>query len=212
MLVFLSFLKLQLKHLLAQLGQVLKAQDGLTWLFSLVGILGLICSVSGLVSLAVVFSQSSTQSCPIPLTESLPQEVETIKVEVSGAVVKPGVYQVGTEERVGEAIAQAGGFSSEADASWIAQNLNLASPLEDSQKIFIPLQSSQSHQLPSAPDEGLLSVNTATQAELEELPGIGAKRAQAIIENRPFLKIDELITKEVVTEAIFVELRNLIKI
>jgi len=59
-------------------------------------------------------------------------------VDVSGAVIKPGVYEVKQGTRVGELIGMAGGVSDDASSMWISRNLNLSKKLEDSSKIYIP--------------------------------------------------------------------------
>ncbi len=61
-----------------------------------------------------------------------------IMVDVSGAVVNPGVYKLDVDSRVSQAIGAAGGISKKGDLPWIAKNLNQATRLNDGDKIFIP--------------------------------------------------------------------------
>ncbi len=61
-----------------------------------------------------------------------------IMVDVSGSVVRPGVYKLDPGSRISQAIQSAGGISPKADANWIAKNLNQATKLNDGDKIFIP--------------------------------------------------------------------------
>lgn len=62
----------------------------------------------------------------------------TLYVDISGAVVKPGVYEVKHGTRVGELLGMAGGASDDASSMWISRNLNLSKKVEDSSKIYIP--------------------------------------------------------------------------
>jgi competence protein ComEA len=59
--------------------------------------------------------------------------------------------------------------------------------------------------------EGVVNVNTATASELEMLPGIGAARAQAVIEAREaqggFKSLDDLLAVEGIGEASLARLR-----
>lgn len=57
---------------------------------------------------------------------------------------------------------------------------------------------------------GLISINTATQAELDSLPGIGTARATAIIEGRPYQSIEELLERKVLTQGIYTGIEELI--
>jgi competence protein ComEA len=70
--------------------------------------------------------------------ESVASEQDTITVDVSGAVKQPGIYSVKRSYRLGDVIAVAGGLTTQANAQEIAQVLNLASRLEDGQKVYIP--------------------------------------------------------------------------
>ena len=50
---------------------------------------------------------------------------------------------------------------------------------------------------------GQVDINSATVKELEKLKGIGAKRAAAIVKNRPYTGKDDLVTKKVLTQKIY---------
>jgi DNA uptake protein ComE-like DNA-binding protein len=58
--------------------------------------------------------------------------------------------------------------------------------------------------------DNLISINQAALKTLTTLPSVGEVRGQAIIDNRPYTKIEELLTNEVVTETIFEKIKNLI--
>ena len=53
-----------------------------------------------------------------------------------------------------------------------------------------------------------ISINSASQAELEALAGIGEKRAEDIISNRPYQNLEELLSKAVLSETLFSDLKN----
>ena len=73
-------------------------------------------------------------------------------------------------------------------------------------------------QKPPAPTESaasrapVVNLNTATAAELEQLPGIGAKVAARIVEYRtkkgPFKKVEELMNVQGIGEKSFLKLRS----
>jgi len=71
-------------------------------------------------------------------SEIVSSEGQEITIDISGAVKKPGLYQLPTQTRVGDAIAVAGGLSSQASAIEVAQSMNLASKIQDGQKLYIP--------------------------------------------------------------------------
>ena len=102
---------------------------------------------------------------------------------VAGEIQRPGVYTVPTGSRVREAVERAGGLTEKADQL----RVNLAQLLRDEMQVTIPPKSSRAGgPTPAAGDGaeepvGLVNLNTATQAELEVLPGIGPSKALAII-------------------------------
>ena len=137
-------------------------------------------------------------------------------VDVEGAVVDPGVHSVPAGSRVGDAIAAAGGYSTEVDIAAAAAALNLAEHLTDGQKIHVPARG-EVVTLPGGATQppaggGLIDINHATQGELESLPGIGPVTAEKIIAARPFATIDELDSRDVVGPSVMEQIRTLITV
>ena len=58
---------------------------------------------------------------------------------------------------------------------------------------------------PSAP---LIDINTASQAQLEPLKGIGPARAEAIIKGRPYKGKDELVQKKIVPQNVYDDIKE----
>ena len=135
-------------------------------------------------------------------------------VDVEGAVVEPGVHTVSAGGRVADAIAAAGGYSTEVDIAAAARALNLAEHLVDGQKIHVPARGEVTI-IPgatSAPGGGLIDINHASQEQLESLPGIGPVTAAKIIAARPFGAIDELDSRDVVGPSVMEQIRDLITV
>ena len=102
-------------------------------------------------------------------------------VHVAGAVEKPGLYRFPEGMRVADAIEAAGGPLAKADLNAI----NLADLLTDRLKIEVPLRGKSVAIAPSASaSPGLVNLNTADQAALETIPGIGPVTASAILQHR----------------------------
>jgi competence protein ComEA len=154
-----------------------------------------------------------------------------IVVDVAGAVVTPGVYRLVSGTRVSDAIDAAGGFSPRVDADRVAVELNLASVLADGQQVRVPSRDDDPGSAGGGTSAGgagaggggaasgsgatRIDLNTATQAELESLPGIGPVTAGKIIESRaeaPFKTIDELRERGLVGEKTFESLRTLVTV
>ena len=139
-----------------------------------------------------------------------------IYVHICGAVINPGVYQVPAGTRVYQALELAGGSSDDAYLSGI----NLADKLADGQKVYIPAEGENAEGILSIDSGGvqsvMININTASEAELMTLPGIGQSRAKDIINYRVkngfFESIDDIMKVSGIKEAAFEKIKDLIKV
>ena len=139
-----------------------------------------------------------------------------IYVHICGAVINPGVYQVPAGTRVYQALELAGGSSNDAYLSGI----NLADKLADGQKVYIPAEGENAEGILSTDSGGvqsvMININTASEAELMTLPGIGQSRAKDIInyrvKNGLFESIDDIMKVSGIKEAAFEKIKDLIKV
>lgn len=149
--------------------------------------------------------------------------VGDVIVDVAGAVVEPGVYRLAIGSRVGDAIAAAGGFSPRVDVDRVGFELNLAATLADGAQIRVPSRDENTAGgSGGGGGEGaggsggrVVNLNTASQSELETLPGIGPVTAAKIIESRagsPFTRVEELRERGLVGEKTFERIRALVSV
>ena len=126
-----------------------------------------------------------------------------IKVYVSGAVKNPGIYEVDAGVRAVDVIAVAGGMAADANEN----KVNLAKKCKDGTQVNVPFltakQKKEKLQAAGYEESTLISkefsgnksqvvvsiikkvnINTAGQAELESLPGVGTSTANKIINYR----------------------------
>lgn len=154
---------------------------------------------------------------------------EEIVVHITGEVKKEGVIYLKKGARIVDAIKEAGGETKEADLSQV----NLAYELQDGQKIYIPNKNEKVSQYiistngetidsngantgnesTSTSKEGAkVNINTATQNELDGLPGIGPALAQRIIdfreENGNFKSIEDIQNVKGIGDSKFDEIRD----
>ena len=125
-----------------------------------------------------------------------PAAAEPLIVHVTGAVRRPGVYQLAEGTRIVDAIAKAGGVTAKADAVTV----NLAALLIDGQQIVVPEAFAPG--AGAAPTgegpvvSGVVHLNSADVVALDALPGVGPTTAQRIVEwrtqNGGFRTVDDL--------------------
>lgn len=148
-----------------------------------------------------------------------------IIVHITGEVKNTGILVLKEEARIADAIESAGGATEEADLN----KINLAYTLKDGQKIYIPNKEDEENIAYITEGSGnnvsvengdesemkekiKININTASQAELEELPGIGEAIASRIIEyreeNGTFNKIEDLLNVKGIGDAKFAEIKE----
>jgi competence protein ComEA len=157
-------------------------------------------------------------------TEGVAGAYGEIVVDVTGAVVTPGVYRLPAGARVSDAIDRAGGFSARVDADRASRTLNLAATLHDGEQLRIPSRDDPTEVGPDPSTDGhggggggaaLIDLNSASQGELESLPGIGPVTAGKIIaarEEAPFASVEELRERGLVGEKTFESIRALVTV
>lgn len=140
-------------------------------------------------------------------------------VDVEGAVNKPGVYRLLATARVYDAIQHAGGLTEQADTSAI----NQAQKLHDQSQVFVPDKNSSStapntaqttaaNSENSVTDTKTINLNTADVTELQNLPGVGPKKDELIIQYRQekgsFSKIEDLTEVQGIGEKTFAKIKS----
>lgn len=163
-------------------------------------LLNVVLILLALAALVVIAVRGGSNSAGVEVERrDAPAGVDAILVQVSGAVASPGLVTAQPGDRVVDLIERAGGALPEADLD----ALNLALRVRDEDMVRVPFEGD-----PLA--IRLLDLNTATQAELEELPGIGPARAGAIIAARPLASVDDVLEQGLVPASVWEEIRTLV--
>jgi len=141
---------------------------------------------------------------------------DLIYVYVCGQVNAPGVYELLPGDRWFQAVEMAGGISENGDLSCI----NLASVLGDGERVYIPAVgesewSENPEETASDVSKDYVDINRAAREELMTLPGIGEKKADAIIAYRekegPFESKDALMNVPGIKEGLYEKIEDLIE-
>lgn len=153
------------------------------------------------------------------------KEMGIIIVDVAGAVEQPGVYELESGSRIGEALALAGGLSAQADRGWVSRYVNMASELEDGMKVYVPMVSEGEGEIVDnnieygndtvmgvSANQRSVNINTASISELDSLWGIGEARAQEIVTNRPYGSVEELMSKAGIPSNVFEKIQDQVSV
>ena len=182
---------------------------------------------------------SLLQSAQSAVTSKAAQ-AKTVRVQVSGAVLEPGIYDVPANCRVEEAIAAAGGLTENADS----ERVNLVRKVRDGMQIRVPVQkaarTSRTQRKNAQATAGLgesasekygsakagsgkknnnqmprVRINSASAGELQQLPGIGPALAQRIVETRSrgrFTSTEDLLRVPGIGKAKMAKLRDYVEV
>ncbi len=135
-------------------------------------------------------------------------EESNVFVHVVGEVEKPGIYTVALGGRVFDAIVAAGGFTNSADQSTV----NLAREVSDGEQVVVLAAGAQAAATGS--QSALISLNRASQLELEGLPGVGPTLAGRMVDwrtaNGGFKKIEDLLKVSGIGSKMFDGIRDLV--
>lgn len=200
------------------------------------------CIITGLISSndkeKPLAGSSLLQSAQGAVTSKAAQ-AKTVRVQVSGAVLEPGIYDVPASCRVEEAIAAAGGLTENADS----ERVNLVRKVRDGMQIRVPVkkaartsstqrknaQATASYSASSTKKVGstrvgaeknnsavqIVRINSASVSELQQLPGIGPALAKRIVETRSrgrFASVEDLLRVPGIGKAKLAKLRDYVEV
>ncbi|MEG3342648.1 helix-hairpin-helix domain-containing protein [Streptococcus suis] len=156
---------------------------------------------TGLTDFPQLEQTSSSSELVEETSTKVSEEPSQLVVDVKGAVAKPGLYNLAAGARVNDAVKAAGGLTSQADP----KSINLAQKLSDEAVVYVASKdenisvvasTAASSAMSQEGNESKVNLNTATEADLQTISGIGAKRAADIIAYREanggFMSVDDL--------------------
>lgn len=162
------------------------------------------------------------------------EDKSKIKIYITGQIKNEGVYEVKENSRITDIIQEAGGLTDDANID----SLNLAYRVEDGMKIYIPKKGEKENEIQDDTNiyvtnknnttdkisennkinskNQKININTATQTELETLPGIGVSTALKIInyrkENGKFKSIEDIKKVSGIGDSKYEKIKTLIKV
>ncbi len=167
--------------------------------------------IAGTAVLALVM-QLDLRAAP-PISIVAPSEPAMIVVAIDGAVESPGIYKLPYGSRVHDLLEVSGGYLSSSDL----EAINQAALLIDGQRLFVPTHDTDAGaRMASSPTPLLIDINRATAEELDQLPGIGEVKAEAIVayrnQNGPFRAVDDLVLVDGISEALLEDIRPFVTV
>ena len=156
------------------------------------------------------------------------EEEDMMAVHITGEVKKSGVVKIKEGSRIEDIIEAAGGLTENADIT----NVNLAFVVEDGMKIRIPSANEEKTDEDyitedsgkgvimtdenTSTSSSVININTASESELEQLPGIGPSISSRIVEyrnkNGKFKSIEDIKNVTGVGDSKFEKIKDLIKV
>jgi competence protein ComEA len=143
------------------------------------------------------------------------QSSETVAIEqhlyvhIVGEVKTPGMYQLPLGARLVDAVFAAGGLTDSADNS----SVNLARELSDGEQVVVFSINDQDEAMGTS-SGGLISINRASNKQLEELPGIGPALSARIVAwreaNGGFKSIEDLLKVSGIGENLLSGVKDLV--
>ena len=149
---------------------------------------------------------------PVGASQTSATETAEVVVDVAGKVRRPGIVRLPAGSRVVDAVEAAGGPR----RGVALTGLNLARVLTDGEQVLVGVPGPTGPAAATAPGAApgavttLVNLNTATQVELETLPGVGPVTATSILEWRTehgaFSRVDELLEVSGIGDATLAEI------
>lgn len=174
----------------------------------LIALAGLV-AVIALVLVAVNRPEAPTGEVTISDASESPDAIQQfLFVHVVGEVINPGMYQLPIGSRLVDAVFAAGGLTPDADNA----SVNLAREISDGEQIIVFAIGDQ--QSSDGSSGGLVRINRATEAQLQELPGIGPALSARIVAwreaNGGFKAKEDLLKVSGIGDSIFAGFVDLI--
>jgi len=160
-----------------------------------------------LLLLAVILNYIKTKQNTSTEKSSVSLEKKIIKIDIEGAVEQPGVYEMTNDSRIQDVLITAGGLTAKANRKYVSETINLSQKIYDGQKIFIPEENLERFIL-KKDEPFLIKINTATEQELDSLPGIGLITARKIVTGRPYQNLSELLEKHLINQTTFNKIKD----
>lgn len=173
--------------------------------------------------LTSITAEYFTNEEPAPVISEQTQDKskeQLITVYVSGAVARPGLYELPAGIRAQEVVEAAGGFTEAANQ----EKVNLAKKLKDGSQVNVPALKGSKKAITGTnasagtasigsqqKQAGLVNINTASITELDSLPGVGEVTAQRIVEYRQqhsFTRIEDIMQVKGIGEAKFNKMKD----
>lgn len=158
-------------------------------------------------------SEKVAVSAELPVDQVV-VKAATIYVHIVGEIVAPGIYELDSGARIVDVIFAAGGFSEKADQA----SVNLAREVTDGEQVVVfrvgqaPSSTMGGAGSTSSSGESLISLNRGSQAELEQLPGVGPALAARMIDwrtaNGGFKKKEDLLNISGIGDKLFAGIKN----